>query len=174
MQENILFECDYNVTKPLYVSWCKETPISKTRKLFKMFYVLMTILSFIMLVRSVFSIVFLQMPFDWLLVFVLLFLFCLYQSFFKVGVTAKGMYRSMVEYYGKENWLRKIKFLDNQIVINDEKVIVNYDYSEIKDIVIDNNYIKLIFNNKTVIRLYSDKFVYGDWEHCREFLKSKV
>lgn len=104
------------------------------------------------------------------LLFGILALFCIYRAFFRIFVIARVQYRRLAQLNGGENWVRRIAFEEDGIILTEGDSSYHVAYSEIVNIREKGNKIWLDAANKTVLRLYKDAFVESDWEECRQHL----
>lgn len=163
MQEEILFENQFQVTEEKYIQWGKEGAFSGKRLCFVIAYTIFAVLfcffgffskeawfSFLFAVLSV------------------------YQGYFRWFIITKRQYRMLSQQFGSSNWKRRILFREDKIQIIDENMSIEFQYGDIQKIQEKGNQIKLMMKNKKAIRLYEDAFINHDWEKCKEFCMKKI
>lgn len=84
----------------------------------------------------------------------------------------KAQYRNKVIFYETENWIQKVVFQEDDIVLTEGNVTVRFTYSNIANIRDKGNKVWITFHDKTVIRLYKDAFIDSDWEACKSKLRT--
>ena len=99
-----------------------------------------------------------------------LFAFCIYRAFFRWLVITHAQYKRLCVNHKCYEWERKIYFKEGNIIVDDGLITVQYLFSDIDSVKEKGNKIWLIMNNKTVVRLYKDCFILGDWETCKEMI----
>lgn len=72
----------------------------------------------------------------------------------------------------KDNWERTISF-EKELVIVKEGMLetINLPYTDIISVQEKENQVKILFQNKIILRLYKDCFIQSDWNICKEFLQ---
>lgn len=158
---NVLFECKYVLDQKKYLSWGKENHARSLHRFFSVFWCVFAVLVFIYAIYAQFYV---------LLVFGI---FALYRGIFRWKVITARQYSALSKQRGAEDWTRKISFGENDIVIEDGNITITNQYSEITGIEEKGNYIRLLLNNNTVIRLYSDCFTTGTWDECKKWIQKK-
>ena len=87
-------------------------------------------------------------------------------------MTKKG-YNSVLKVLNDSQWIRTITFSDN-IVIEDGKINIRFEYSEILNVTEDNKCFYLFFNADMVYRILKDSFISGSPDEFREFINNAV
>ena len=158
---NVLFVCEYVLDQKKYLSWGKENQESSLHRSIKAFWCVFAVLVFIYAIYVQFYV---------LIVFSI---FALYRGMFRWKVITARQYAALSKQRGSENWTRRISFGENHIVTEDGNVTITDQYSEITGIEEKDNYIRLLLNNNTAIRLYSDCFTTGTWSECKKWIQDK-
>lgn len=153
---------EYEVTEKLYMSWGIENMFKGIHLKFMIFWTVMAFLIFICCMIYGFEIL-----------FVFFIVYCLYRAFFHNIVLTKGQYKKLVQSLGKESWKRVVLFKDDCISVHDVNHTFDFSYLDITNIREKNNKIWLDTNKKTVIRLYKDAFVGGDYAEFLNLIKAK-
>ncbi len=155
---------EYVVTRKLYVSWTKENMNQGAPKVSKIVWVISAVA---VLILGVFK------P-NLLPVCVMMAVLCTYQGLIDPPRQAGKQYDSQAKVYGMTDWTRSIEFRENDIFIAEADDSVVRGYEEIEEIRELDGLAWLIFNNRTVIRIYFDAFVSGDWASCKAMLDVKI
>lgn len=157
---------EYRITRKLYQTWLWENMRKPPKIYFFLFWVTFGLLITAMCIAM-------QMKF--LFIFAV---FCIYRAFFRDLLFAKRQYSLLAKRYGGENWTRTVSFEEKEIVTTENgaagTVSHRVPYGEIARIEEKDNRAWLILRNKTVIRLYKDRFVDSSWDECRHFLESRM
>lgn len=95
---------------------------------------------------------------------------CLYMAVLRIFPLTAVQYKRMAKVYGEENWTRTIDFGEDCITLSEGTISARYEYKDIMSIREKGNSIWLTARNRTVLRLYKDAFVGGDWEQCKALL----
>ncbi len=149
---------EYEVTEKRYIQWTYESRKEGKKLFFLIFW-------------SVFTLVCLGMSalsHDYL--FVIVALYCLYRAVIRDYVLAKTFYRKSLSDHGGK-WNRRITVSQDDIVIADGKVTVNYKSSDIIRSSQNDERIRLHMKDNNSIRLYNDSFVEGNIEEYQDILK---
>lgn len=161
---------EYKITKKLLTSWCIESRFSGiSLVLFVIWCILALFFAFLLLAL-------IYIEYDWYYIFLLSFLLftCIYKMILERLIVSFNQYKFLSNSHGSTEWLRTIEFSDESIVITDGAITTTtYQYSSIKKIKEKKNKIWLIFDNKSILRLYKDTFVEGSWEKCKELISLK-
>ncbi len=96
--------------------------------------------------------------------------FCIYKAFFYNKIKFKQWYKRLVLAYGKESWIRTIRFEDNGIVVEEEKNKSHFYYADIIEIEERNERIYIKFKSRMYVVLYASKFVDCTWEECKSVI----
>lgn len=100
-------------------------------------------------------------------------LFGFYRAFFRDILVANRQYDALAKSYGQKDWLRTITFDEEQIVLTEGNISVNYRYVDIIRIEEKDNRVWLMLKDKKVIRLYKDCFGDSSWEECRALIEER-
>lgn len=149
---------EYEVTEKTYISWVYESKKEGIKLFFGVFWSLMFLGCIILFILC-----------NQQYLFLIFALYCVYMALFRDYVAAKAFYKKALSKYGNR-WHRIITISENDIVINDGKVVVNYKTSDIMKIVQNENQIRLFMNDNNSIRLYKNSFVEGKWEDYKNIL----
>lgn len=160
--KEIIFENKYTLTKNIFMEWGKENAFSGKHKAFAVYWVMIAIVW--IAIAGAF-----KMWIGWLAA-----LFCVYRGCVRWMVVTNGQYKILSKQHGGENWTRRILFQPDNIQVMDGNVAVQYKYTDITNIKEKGNYIKLVANNGTVIRMYENGFVDSTWEECKKFICEKM
>lgn len=147
---------EYCVTWKLYRTWAIESMFRGAMLALEICWCILGLISLGFLWISNFGVFFLVIA-----------VFCFYRAFFRTLLLAKKQYRVLAKTYGKENWTRTIVFEDGQIAVSEGTFSMVIPYKDITDIQEKQDRIRLVLKNKTVVRLYQDAFVAGDWTACK-------
>ncbi len=99
--------------------------------------------------------------------------FCLYMAVLRIFPITSAQYKRMAKMYGEENWTRTIDFGDECITLSEGTISAKYEYKDIMRIREKGNKIWLTARNRTVLRLYKDAFIGGNWEECKTLLHER-
>lgn len=160
--EEILFENKYTLSKQRFMEWGKENAFSGKRLPFAIYWFLFAI------GLTVFACI----TKEW--VALVLALFCLYRACIHWLVVTNNQYNILAKHHGRADWTRRILFQPESIQVIDTDASVEYRYGDITEIKENGNYVKLLANNGTVIRLYTDMFVETNWQECKKFILTKM
>ena len=160
---------EFALTKDLYVEWCKEAQKKSISGKFRIFWIALSMIMFIMgiallisdLKEKMFGIYFLALG-----------IFCVFRSV-RYDYVYKAQYKQLAEKMGGENWIRTVDFTDDGIITTNGNITVKNMYSEIKGVRTDGNKIYLDMDKNSVIRLYMDSFTQGSYESFRSIIKEK-
>ena len=159
--EEFLFINKYIVTKNKFMEWGKENAFNKKHIPFVAYWFTFSVACMIFgIITKV-----------W--ISILLGLFCIYRACIRWIVLANTQYRILSKQRGGVNWIRKIIFNQDGIKVIDSTVSIEYRYEEIIEIKENDSYIKLVANNGTVIRLYTDENNEFNWEECKKRILEK-
>lgn len=153
-----LFTCEYIVDRQKYLFWAKE---ADRQPLFRGIAVFWYVFSALIAAAAIYT---------QLYGLFLLTLFTLYRGLLRRRILAERQYSIRSKQYGTANWSRKISFCESTIVVSEESLTVTLPCSDLKALEEQEKYIRLLMKNKFVIYVYSDCFVRGTWEECREYL----
>ncbi|MCM1056304.1 MAG: hypothetical protein NC517_01660 [Firmicutes bacterium] len=155
-----LFVCEFVLDRKKFLSWGKENTRRAVNRIFQVFWCVFATAAFAAAIC-------------WKYYFLLvLCVYSLYRGLFRWRVLTARQYSLLAKNYGTENWVRRISFEEDSIVVAEGNLSQNLPCSELAKIEEAGSYIRLHEKNGTVIRLYSDCFVTGTWEECREHLLS--
>ena len=101
----------------------------------------------------------------------LMMVYCIYQAFVSKLVQGKVQFKKQTDYYKKDSWMRRIILNEENIGLSEGRMLLTYEYKDLKKICDKGNKIWLYFQDGMVLRMYKDAFVEGDWEECRKLLK---
>jgi len=160
-KDHTMIKNEYRVTWKMYKSWLSENRLKSPRLVFAIIWIILGLAGAGMYVAYGSSL------------YLLMVLFCLYRAFLRDILITKRQYGFMARTYGRKDWLRTIILNEEQIISQEGKISVNYEYSDISELKEKDNKVWLIFKNKTVIRMYKDCFVDSDWEGCRSLIERK-
>ena len=160
----------YQVTWERYRSWAVEN-IWKGRNLF-----LAVVWSALALVCVLLGIAYAMNSYGIMFpaVYFLFAVLCTYHAFFRVIVAAKAKYRKLGKLYGAENWTREIIFQEDGIRLVEGNIVIQIAYQDIVNLRDKDNKVWIDLANKTVMRMYKDTFVDGDWESCKRRICEKM
>ncbi len=153
---------EYIIDWPLLKKWTNEGHHSGIRLVFFIVWCVLLVGS---LVFGILSII--DSMYSTAFYFLLLALFSFYRAFLWNIMIAKRQYKRLTQTYGKNSWIRTIRFADEGIIIKEEKTETKYSYSDVQEIVEKDDRIYLRVQAKTVIRLYKSKFIDCSWEDCK-------
>lgn len=139
---------EYDITEKMYTEWVMETK-KEGRKLVFM------ILWFVLFVAC-FAMFFIYNHDTMCLIFAL---FCLYMGFFRDFVSARVMYNRAVKMQESGKWHRIIRVSDEEIVIDDGKMVVNYKTSDIVRKEENDKRIRIFMKDGTSVRLYKESLL---------------
>ncbi|MBQ7935534.1 MAG: hypothetical protein IJ333_04220 [Clostridia bacterium] len=159
---------EYIVDWPLLKQWTKESHYSGVRLAF---FIGWCIFVFVFFVFSFLSIA--TLMYTSAVLFFTMALFCFYRAFIWNLMIAKQQYRRLAQTYGKDSWVRMIRFTEEAIVIEEENTKIQYNYSDVQEIIEKDEKIYLKVQAKTIIRLYKSKFVDCTWEDCKAKILEK-
>lgn len=154
---------EYIIDWPLLKKWTNESHYSGIRLVFFIVWCVLLVGELGFLVFSIASDMY-----TYAFYFAVIALFSFYRAFFCNIIIAKQQYKRYAQTYGKNSWVRTISFEDNGIIIKEEKTETKYNYSDILEILENDENIYLKLQTKTVIRLYKSKFIDCTWEECKE------
>lgn len=167
INEEIIIENKYQVTKELFKKWAKE---NKKYKYFKIFWLIVTILCSGNLIEVIINnhvedIVYCILPAVYGL-----FMIIFGNNYFFV----ERNYKRLENFYKKSNWERRINFLDDYFETIDADVnCLKLLYDDIINIEKNDECIKVKLNNG-YIRIYKNSFVKSNFEECEQFLNKKI
>lgn len=147
---------EFVMTWKLYRSWLYEG-LLKGRGLF------------FLVTWTIFGILMVKLALDgWLTTFYIFMAgYCFYRAFFRRIVLLKKQYNAFAKSYGQKDWIRTIVFGEDEIVLSEGNITVNYKYGDITGIREKEDKIWIDFQNKSVLRLYKSSFVDTTWEECK-------
>lgn len=149
---------EYRVTWKLYKSWLWENKRKPPKSGFTVMWVI-----FGMAVTGM-AAVFRFAP------YLIIAFLCFYRAFIRDILAAGRQYAAMEKSYGQKDWIRTIAIDEEQILLQEGNISVNYKYSDISGIKEKGNKVWLMLRDGKVIRMYKDCFVDSDWETCRNLL----
>lgn len=151
---------EYEVTWKIYKSWAIESMFRGKRLAFMIFWlVLGTIFLFGAITDRI-----VYLPF--------FALYCFYRAVFRNLLLAKKQYGVLAKNYGMENWKREISFEENEIILAEGNVRLQFSYEDIRNINEKGDKIWITFKNLTALRLYHSAFVHTDWMECKRHILS--
>lgn len=98
---------------------------------------------------------------------------CLYMAALRIFPLTAVQYKRMAKIYGEENWTRTIDFGEEHITLTEGTISAVFEYKDIMRIHEKGNKVWLTARNRTVLRLYKDAFIGGDWEECKTLLHDR-
>ena len=107
---------------------------------------------------------------EWIPIFLLFAVFCLYRAGFRHLIAAKKQYASLSTLFGGSDWLRSITISDETISIKDGTASIDIPTANLIQIKEKGDEVCLMMRNKMTVRLYKSSFVDGSWEACKELL----
>ncbi len=166
IDEEIIIENKYQVTKQLYKDWAKE---NKKYKYFKILWWIVTILSIVSSLEAIIN-NHIEDAYGLLFAAYGLFMIIFGNNYFFV----ERYYKALVRFYKKDNWERKIKFFNDYFETIDAGINqVKFQYNDISNIEKNNECLKIKLNNG-YIRIYKNAFVKSNFEECEQFLNDKM
>ncbi|WP_167954786.1 hypothetical protein [Anaerosporobacter faecicola] len=161
MEEKVLYQNSYELTKKKYLSWGRENAFTGKRRNFAIFWIGMAIVCMGLWI------------FTKILIDIVLALFCIYRACLHWRMVTSRQYDLLANQHGKVNWTRDVLFYEDRIQITDVEVSVQYKYEDVVGIKESENYIRLLLRNRMMIRLYEDAFVNSNWEECKAYILGK-
>lgn len=166
INEEIIIENKYQVTKELFKKWAKE---NKKYKYFKIFWLLVTILCGVSSIEAIIN-NHIEDAYGILPAFYGLFMIVFGNNYFFV----ERNYKALERFYKKSNWERRINFFNDYFETIDADVnYLKFQYGDIINIEKNDECIKVKLNNG-YIRIYKNSFVKSDFEECEQFLNEKM
>lgn len=160
--EEIIFINEYTITKKKFMEWGRENTFNKKHIPFVIYWFIFSVACVIFGIKTNVWVSF------------LLGVFCIYRACLRWIVLTNNQYRILSKQRGGINWIRKTIFSTEDIKVIDSNLSIEYKYTDIIKIKEKGNYIKLVANNGTVIRLYADENEYFNWEECKKFILKKI
>lgn len=163
----VLFENRYTMSKDRYVNWAKH-PIDLIKKnvIVFMWLCIMLITSFM----SVFCIV--NNDLGSSVFYLFMTAFCIYRSFFRAKMLLSKQFKAIAISQGKEEWERVIQF-SNSIIVNDGNSKIEYHWSQVNKLIIDKDYIILVFQKGLGIRVDKNGFIKGTTDSFLDYIKKE-
>lgn len=166
IDEKIIIENKYQVTKQLFKEWARE---NKKYKYFKIFWWIVTILSGASLLEAIIN-NHIEDAYGILFVAYGLFMIIFGNNYFFVD----RYYKALARFYKNDNWERKVYFFNDYFKTVDAEVNqVRFQYNDIISIENNNERIKIKLNNG-YIRIYKNAFEKSNFEECEKFLIEKT
>ena len=106
--------------------------------------------------------------------FGLLTLICLYKLFLERFLMASLRYREQSKAFGEKEWTLTVTFSADEITVEEGSETRTYPYRDIRSIRENDTTVWLYFGKRSILRLYKDSFLNGDWETCRALLTAKT
>ncbi len=161
---------EFAVTREMYLDWCRESRKKGIAGRFRIFWIVLSLVMFIMGVTLLLS----DLSEKWFgAYFLVLGAFCVFRSL-RFGIINKAQYKKLAELTGGENWTRTIDLTDDGIITTNGNMIIKNTYDEIKGFREDGNKIYLDTDKNIVIRLYKDRFTKGSYEEFIALIKEKT
>lgn len=161
-EKDIVYQNEYILSKERFMNWGRESAFHGIRLRFVVFWCIMMVVCMILAFTTK----------AWQ--GVILGLFCFYQGFFRWRILVNNQYNMLSKRHGESDWTRRILFKQDGIQVIDKETLVCYNYEDVEEIKELEHEIKIIFNNDTVIRLYTDTFLNSNWEECKKFIYEKA
>ena len=161
---------EYKITKDLIKSWAKEYHIHGASNVF--LFVLWCVVGIVGIAGTAFSI---ALHTDWMVVYLygLILLIAIFKLFIQRFIIWSKRYKLYSTIYGVAEWIRTTEFLDDEIVLTDHTSVSKFKYSNIQKIKEKNNVVMIFMNNNMALRLYTDAFVEGSWDKCKQIIIEK-
>ena len=160
---------EYKITKKLMMSWAKEYHLQGAANI--ILFVLWCVVGIIGLGLIILFSVIGGEWINWYLSILFLFL-SVFKLFFSRFVVWSKRYKLYSTTYGVNEWMRTTEFLEDEIVLTDHTSVSKLKYTNIKKIKEKNNIVMIFMNNNMALRLYTDAFVEGSWEECKDKINS--
>lgn len=165
----------FDITLELYKEWGKK-PLGSTAikergrfikgNIFRLAFAVLLII-FGVLTKS----------FDAFLVCSLFGILALCYSLFRLFITPnrvlKKRYDAILKTLPDNQWIRTITFSD-KIVIEDGKLVTQFEYSEVQRVTEDDNYFYLYIDADMVFRVRKDSFIESSPDDFREFINNNI
>ncbi len=149
---------EYTVNWKLYRSWCLEYMFYKFQLLLRMiWFVFMSAFIFLIIISD-----------NW--IFGIMVLYCIYTGFIRNIMRGKKQFERQTKVYKRQRWLRRIVLTDDKISLEEVGEILTYNYDELEKVLEKKNRIRLFFNDGTVLRMYKDSFIEGNWGECKSWI----
>lgn len=152
---------EYRITRDLFKTWLWENKKKPPGSVITVMWIALGVAATVM------GVVF------WYPFYFVFTVFALYRAFFRDILAAGRQYETMSKSYGQKDWLRTITFEEENIIVVEGNISVNYKYSDISEIREKDNKVWLHLKEKKVIRLYKDCFADAGWEECRSLIERK-
>lgn len=160
----LLFENRYMMSKRRLTEWAKH-PIKKNMMI--IMWIGIMVCTFFMFI---FSLIINDRVFS--AIFLLLAAFSGYRAFFRYKILLSKQFSVIATTQGKEEWERVIQFT-NSIMVNDGNTKAEYQWSQIIELINDNDYLILVFKKGIGIRLDKKGFTKGSTDCFLEFVKKE-
>lgn len=158
-----VFENQYVITKNKYLEWAKR-PVTKDA-----FSYIWIALSVFLIVFAIFAIVNGDvLSFS---IYLLLELFCIYRLFFRKKLLFLKQFQKIAVIQGKKEWDRIIRFSD-KITMIDGNTTTEYEWSQVKEFIIDRDYLLLVMEKRLGVRIDKSGFTKGSCEVFVDYMKN--
>ena len=99
-------------------------------------------------------------------------LFCIYRAFFRHKILSSRYFDVLASNQGTNEWERVIQFADD-ITIIDGNITTQYKWNQIIKIIDNKEYLILVFDKGSGIRVAKDGFTIGDSDTFMEYIKNE-
>lgn len=156
---------EYTVTKKMYQSWLITAGFHGRGLLMCVSFCALAVLSMLMVLTHEFE--------AYSVLYIAVFLCCIYTAFFKNAVTAARQYKSITSIVDGGVWKRSLCFENSIIRVDDgfgDSADMEIPYSKINSLREKDNAVTLFLAGGGVVCVYKDCFTEGDWQQCKALL----
>jgi len=160
----ILFENRYMMNKNRFIEWAKH-PIKKN---------ILAIIWFVIMIFTIFMSILSIMNKDiiFFIFYMLMSVFCIYRCFFRTKFLLSKQFKVIAINHGNDEWERVIQFGDSIILI-DGNTKTEYQWSQVRELINDRDYLILVLGKGIGIRLAKNGFIKGTADAFLDFIKNE-